>query len=215
MKKLALHSGHVDGNTLIDEAALELIGSDSPKIAYIPSQSDIERKYYTEQAERYKQLGVKEILYFDIDQEYDETKIDELLACHAIFLSGGNTFYFLNSLQKRNFIPLLQNFVDKGGVLIGASAGSIIMSKTIDIMEIMHEEEDDENEVGLKDLTALGLTNFDFYPHYNESDEAINKKLKEYSSKYNTTVYACKDGTGIIIDGDEVRLIGDVIKFTY
>jgi len=90
------------------------------------------------------------LLYFDVDKEYDEKKIEELLACDAIFLSGGNTYYFLNSLRKRKFLPKLREYVRIGGILIGVSAGSIIMSKTIDITTLH-----DENTIGLKDYTAL------------------------------------------------------------
>jgi len=105
MKKLVLHSDQIQGHKEVDLAFIELLGKKSPRLAYIPSQSDFERKYFNQKVEWYKQFGITDLLYFDVDKEYDEKKNDELFACDAIFLSGGNTYYFLNSLKKREFLP--------------------------------------------------------------------------------------------------------------
>lgn len=212
MKKLILHSDQIAGKTQVEEKAFKLFGLESPKITYIPSKSDLTRKYYNEKVEWYKQFGVSDLLYFDIDQEYDESKTDDLLSSDAIFLSGGNTYYFLNSLKKRNFIPLIKEYVEKGGVLIGVSAGSMIMSKTITITTIDTDINGDQNTVNLKDFTSLGLVDFEFFPHYNEKDREITERLIEYSKKIDSVIYACRDGDGIIVNEDDVQLVGEVVK---
>lgn len=207
MKKLVLHSDQIKGNTQIDEAFLRLFDSSKPKIAYIPSQSDPERKYFNEKVEWYKQFGITDLLYFDIDKEYDEEKKDDLLACNGIFLSGGDTYYFLNNLKNRNFLPLLRDYVEKGGVLIGVSAGSIIMSETIDITTLH-----DENTTNLKDYSSLGLVNFDFFPHLNWNKDKYLKDVVEYSKTSKSVIYACNDGDGIIVDDDKMQFFGEVLK---
>ena len=207
MKKLVLHSDQIKGKTEIDEAALKLFDSSKPQIAYIPSQSDFERKYFSEKVEWYKQFGITDLLYFDIDKEYDEGKIEELFSCNGIFLSGGNTYYFLNNLKNRNFFTLLRDYVEKGGVLIGVSAGSIIMSKTIDITTLH-----DENNTNLKDYSSLGLVNFDFFPHLNWNKEKYLSDILEYSKKSKSVIYACSDGDGIIVNGDNMQFFGKVLK---
>ncbi len=211
MKKLVLHSDQISGKTQVDEASLKLFASNKPKIAYIPSQSDLERKYFNERVEWYKQFGVTGLFYFDVDKEYDEGKIDELLACDAIFLSGGNTYFFLNSLKKRNFLPVLRKYVEKDGVLIGVSAGSMIMSKTIAVTTIDEDIGGDQNTIGLKDFSALGLNDFEFFPHFDKNEE-ISKRLKEYSRKSKSVIYACKDGDGIIVNDDDMKFFGEVLK---
>lgn len=212
MKKLVLHSDQVSEKTQIDEAFLKLFGDRKPKIAYIPSQSDLTKKHFNQKVEWYKQFGITDLLYFDIDQEYNEEKIPELLSCDAIFLSGGNTYYFLNSLKNRNFIPVLKSFVEKGGVLIGVSAGSIIMSKTITVTSIDDDIGGDQNTVGLKDFSALKLNDFEFFPHFDINNMEITKRLKEYSKMSKSVIYACKDGDGIIIDNDNMQFFGEVLK---
>jgi dipeptidase E len=186
-----------------------LLGKKGPRLAYIPSQSDLQRRYFNEKVEWYKQFefGINDLLYFDVDKEYDERKIDKLFACDAIFLSGGNTYYFLNSLKKRKFLPKLREYVRIGGILIGVSAGSIIMSKTIDITTLH-----DENTIGLKDYAALGLVDFEFFPHLDHNMKQYLEELKKYSIKSNTVIYACKDGDGIIVNNHEIKFFGEVLK---
>ncbi len=209
MKKLVLHSDQISGKTQVDEAFLNFFdGAKKQKIGYIPSQSDDQEKtWFKKKVEWYKQFGITDLLYFDIDKEYDEKKLDELLACDAIFLSGGNTYYFLNSLKTRNLLPVLKDYVKKGGVLVGVSAGSMIMSSTINIATLH-----DENTIGLKDYTSLGLVNFEFFPHLDHNKEQFLKDVKEYSMKSKSVIYACKDGDGIIINGDKIQFFGEVLK---
>ena len=207
MKKLVFHSDQIQGHKEVDLAFMELLGKKGSRLAYIPSQSDLQRKYFNQKVEWYKQFEITDLLYFDVDKEYDERKIDELLACDAIFLSGGNTYYFLNSLKKREFFPILREYVRKGGILIGVSAGGIIMSKTINITTLH-----DENTIGLKDYTALGLVDFEFFPHLDHNMKQYLENLKRYSIRSNSVIYACKDGDGIIIDDDKINFFGDVLK---
>lgn len=207
MKKLVLHSDQIQGHKKVDLAFMELLGKKGPRLAYIPSQSDLQRRYFNEKVEWYKQFGITDLLYFDVDKEYDEKKIDELLACDAIFLSGGNTYYFLNFLKKREFLPKLREYVRTGGILIGVSAGSIIMSKTIDITTLH-----DENIIGLKDYTALGLVDFEFFPHLDHNMKQFLEDLKKYSIKSNSVIYACKDGNGIIVNNHEIKFFSDMLK---
>lgn len=207
MKKLILHSDQVEEKTQVDQASMKLFTSNHPQLAYIPSQSDPKRKYFNQKVKWYQQFGISNLLYFDIDQEYDDKKLNQLLHCDGIFLSGGNTYYFLNSLKKRNFLPILRKYVEKGGILIGVSAGSRIMSKTINITTLL--EEDNTN---LKDYSALGLINFEFFPHLNHNEKKYLKKIVEYSKTNKSIIYACKDGDGIIINDNNMQFFGEVLK---
>ena len=86
--------------------------------------------------------------------------------------------------------------MEQGGILIGISAGS-----------------SDENLVGIEDKSSLGLVDFEFMPHWSEDDSIkYLELLKDYSKSQNTIVYACADSDGIVIDGDEIKFIGNIIK---
>jgi len=211
MKKLVLYSSDqaVDDNYTLDLELLKLIGKSAAKIAYIPAESEQDKKYFQEKAVHYAQYGINELLYFDLDQEFNTMKISELLVCDAIHLSGGNTGKFLNALRNRGFIDVLRYYVQCGGVLTGVSAGAIIMSDDIKICTV-HPYEYELDEVS--EFDSLGLTDFDFYPHYDFSDSVTNA-ICEYSLNNNQRViYACPDGSGIVINNDSVEFVGRMLK---
>jgi dipeptidase E len=138
--------------------------------------------------------------------------VNEIFKYDAIHLSGGNTFYFLHLLRKRGLIDSLRAYVKDGGILIGISAGSIIMTNDISVAGL--GEETDENIIGIEDKSALGLVNFEFLPHWDGSVEYLDL-LKKYAKARNTMVYCCKDGDGIVINDNSIQLIGDIIKVEY
>ncbi|MBU3155814.1 Type 1 glutamine amidotransferase-like domain-containing protein [Clostridium estertheticum] len=209
MRKIVLYSDQIiKENRKIDYELLRLLNKKNPSIGYIPSCSDLTRKYFNPKVQYYNELGISNIQYFDLDKEYDETKINDIFQSDAIHLSGGNTFYFLYLLKKRNLVKSLQLYVEQGGILIGISAGSIILSKTIDMAQF-----GDEDIVGIEDRSSLGIVDFQFMPHWSD-DESVKylDLLKDYSKVKKTTIYACNDGDGIVIDGDDIKFIGNVIK---
>lgn len=181
--------------------------STAPTIGYIPSCTDPDRRYYKLTTKYYSSIGINKVRYFDLDLEYDEDKILEVFNCDAIHLSGGNTFYFLNSIKKRKLIDLLKSYVNNHGILIGVSAGSIIMTKSIELAGF--GENGDQNKVELQDLNSLGLVDFEFLPHWNGQSGSV-EDLRKYSIAKNITVYACKDNEGIIVENDTVKLIGQI-----
>ena len=210
MAKLVLYSDQIiEANKQVDKELMKLFESKTPSIAYIPSCSDPTRKYFKQKVEYYKALGIDEVEYFDLDKEYDEKRRSEIFNFDAIHLSGGNTFYFLNLIKKRGFIELLQSYVQNGGILIGISAGSILMTNNIKVAGI--GEDCDDNFIGIEDITALGLVDFEFSPHWSGNQEDLFL-LGEYAQAEETTIYVCRDGSGIVVNGEEIKLIGDIEK---
>jgi len=209
--RLAFYSDILGANKEFDRAVYELIGKKKPKIGYISSETDKERKYFKDVKDHYQQYGFSEFLYFDLDKEY-RPKIKEALAtCDAIHLSGGNTYHFLYHIKRREFSSFLREYARKKGVLIGISAGAIIMAPTIAITTLFKGEPEDRNRLGLKDFSALNLVNFEFFPHFGA--QGREEKIRAYSQRCPRLIYACKDGTGIIINGKKTTFFGDVKCF--
>ncbi|SDY83108.1 dipeptidase E [Bacillus sp. 166amftsu] len=208
MRKIVLYSDQVQEDRKLDYELLRLLNKENPSIAYLRSSSDVTGKYFNYVVKYYRELGISNVEYFDLDKEYDERKINDIFNYDAIHLSGGNTFRFLNSLRKRNLMQPLKYYVENGGVLIGVSAGSIITTKSIDTAQFV-----DEDIIGLEDRSSLGFVDFDFLPHWSEEQsEKYLDLVRDYSKLKNRTIYACKDGGGIVIDGENIKLIGNIIK---
>jgi dipeptidase E len=214
--KLILYS--TDGlevNTRMDKKVRELLPKDS-RITYIPSCPDPQRRYFKQFKSWFGQNGFKKIEYFDLDREFDFVKVKSVLESDAIYLSGGNTFGFLHLILKRKFRSKLKNFVKAGGVLIGTSAGVMLMTPSI---ETTREFKGDSlNDFGVNPNRSLGLVNFEFFPHYNNPSEflsvaKVEQALLERSRITGRKIIACREGEGLIIWDGKVMIVGEPVVF--
>jgi dipeptidase E len=211
--KLVLYSGYAEANEPLDRAALRLTGKKNPRFLFIPSASHIPEFEYEYVKETYGALGVTRIYLLNLDRPYSISDAERLVkSADIIYLSGGNTFYFLKSIRRHHFDRLLTKFVQDGGVLAGLSAGSIIMTPTIATASYPKFDRD-ENTVGLRNLDALNLVNFDYFPHYNHEPEYA-RELKKQSLLIKRPIYGVSDGGGIIVEPDRLSFFGDVWGFT-
>lgn len=205
MKLVMFSEQLINKDNLMNRAMTNLLKGKGTKIGYIPSQSDTSRKYYNEVKVYYENIGIKKILYYDLDKEYDENLTAELLSCNAIHLSGENTEKFIESIRNKGFEKILTEYVRNGGILIGVSAGSIIMSSNIEIINYIGEKTTIDNK------KALNLVDFEFVPHWGDNKDNLYKII-DYSIKIDNPIYCFKDGDGIIINDDTTNLYGDVTK---
>jgi dipeptidase E len=203
--KIFLHSDQTVFNNKVDKRLFEILNPQDIKVGYIPSTSDRERRHFKIKKEWYMKYGVNNFIYFDLDEEYDESKVSELFKCDLIHLSGGNTFNFLENIRKRNFKNFLVEYLSKGGVLVGVSAGSYVMTPTIKLTTLYKEEPP------IMDYTGMSLVDFEFLPHYQEKENYLDMFLEYSKENDGRTVYLCKDNSGVYVNDSEIELIGDII----
>lgn len=148
-------------------------------------------------------MGFKDAVYFPIGTYYNEKGLAELLSCDAIAISGGNTFELLLMLQIRGLIPILRKYCEDGGILMGASAGGIVMCPKIRIAGFA-----DPNYFGLKDLNSLGLVDFEVKPHW-QTWAAYKGMFLNYKKQYGVNrLYGLSDGQAIWVTDNGVRFYG-------
>jgi len=207
MKRLVLHSNQiVPESDKVEREWLTLLGKTHPTIGYIPSCNDPERVFFRTQEAYYARLGVEIAVYFELDLAFAPERLIDLLACDAIHLTGGNTFYFLHWLRQRNMLSTLQRYVADGGILIGVSAGAILMTSNIATACLCGDTRPEEDP----DWSGLGLVDFAFVPHIDSLSEG-SVVIANYARKHQITVYGCRDGDGLIVQDNQIRCIGNVI----
>jgi dipeptidase E len=211
--KLVLYSGGDEKeNRQLDNGFIELIGKKNPVVTFIPSSSYLSEEEFRMFVRHYSKFKISRFIHFPVDLPFDKIMFQEVMRSDAIHLGGGNTFYFLNSLRKAKLLAELKKFADKGGILTGLSAGAIIMTENIE-MAAYPDFDRDDNIVGLKNLSALGLLDFAFFPHFKNSSR-YDLAFKRYTKKKNKVIYACPDGAGIIVKNGEIRFIGKTYVFS-
>jgi dipeptidase E len=207
--RLVMYSDQIiPANHQVDPHLLEILGKTQPRIGYIPANSDPHRVYYQDRRSYYARTGAELAPYFEVDRHFHPENLDDLLACDAIHLSGGNTFYFQKWLVARGMFAILQAYANRGGVLVGVSAGAIMMTPEIDAGQICG----DQVVSGLENWRGMGLVDFHFIPHLNSFADP-HQVLRDYSARKQTTVYGCPDGSGLVIQGGQVQMVGEIIRY--
>ena len=155
----------------------------SNKIVFIPTAGNVEpyTGYIDEGIEMLKSLGY-EVEILDITK-FDETYLkDKFLKTECICISGGNTFYLLQEIKRKNLVEVLFKRIKEGLFYIGESAGAIIMSENIEYSQMM-----DDKSIASELDNYMGVNVFDHYvvPHLGEYpfEETAKKKLDTYQDK--------------------------------
>jgi dipeptidase E len=210
--KLILYGGGSElENRALNIATLKLFSRDKlhrsgPRITYIPASSYDSEVDFWDFAREFEHLGVRRLMHFPIDVPFDKVIKKAVFESDIIHLGGGNTFYFLKAIRKSAIINDLVQFLRRGGILTGLSAGAIVMTPTIETAGYPTFD-CDKNDVALTNLRALGLVNFDFFPHYKHSKRYQDAFIK-FTSKRSYPLYACPDNSGIIVDGKNLTFHG-------
>ncbi|MEH6892531.1 Type 1 glutamine amidotransferase-like domain-containing protein [Bacillus sp. JJ864] len=124
------------------------------KVSIITTASPLkENNQYARKAkEDFIQMGFHTIDFIDI--EYDEP--ETLRKYDVIYITGGNPFYLLYHMKKSSCDLILKDLANKNVVIVGVSAGAVILGPNIDIVNYFTPQ---MNAVHLNDLNALGLIN--------------------------------------------------------
>lgn len=193
----------------VDDALLKILEGSGCRIAYIPSESDPKRRYFQKVQLNYEKIGISDVTYFDLGLEFDSLVIAELLKHDAIHLSGGDPVKFLDQIKMRQFGPILTRYVKSGGILIGVSAGAMILTGSLGLLEAIEGE-----SVPKSCQRALGILDFEFYPHFKQ-DAVTSEKITRYAKSRKKIIYACDDDAGMLVtDGAITPLsIGNVTRF--
>jgi len=159
--------------------------------------------YVKEDEQRLSDLGFKTMVKIDLRNETEKSLNNKFKDFDVIIAEGGNTFYLLKYIRESGFDKALKLFLDKGGIYLGVSAGSIVAGK--DISCSSWKPEWDENTAGLDDFKGLGLVDFIIVPHY----ELIHEKvILDNKNKVAFPVIALTDKQAVLIDNGKIQFIG-------
>lgn len=121
-----------------------------------------------------------------------------------VWISGGNTFYFLYWAEKVGLKEILSNFLIKGGIYAGESAGVVCQIK--DLEPIKWADNPDKAPELVKE--GMQLTDLVVIPHWNDKKYGpIMEKVKVYYENKNIKPYLLEDGQALIVNGENIEFI--------
>jgi len=124
----------------------------------------------------------------------------------VICVIGGHTDYLMHVFNESGFSTLLAKLLETK-VYVGSSAGSMVIGKRVSseaYAEIYGEPGDWEVD------EYLNLVDFALKPHLNSQNFPKNREeiLLKVTQNYKGTVYGLADDSAVVINGDEIKLIG-------
>jgi dipeptidase E len=136
----------------------------------------------------------------------------KLIEYDVVYINGGNPFYLLLWMKKRNVIDIIRELAEQNKVIIGTSAGAMVLANSIEhvnelniIAEYEHMDLDE-----LIEYRAVGITDITVVPHYNRficANPEVEIKLKQLEKDRNLTFERVRDGKAVIINGDIAKVV--------
>lgn len=138
--------------------------------------------------------------------DFDKQTPAELSAYDVVEMIGGNPYYLLHSIRKNGFLGVLKDFAENK-CLIGSSAGSLVMTPSLDLIDMVSPE---MNIVNLNDLSACNLTDIRIVPHYSKfitRFEGLEEKCAKYEKAKACRLIRLEDGEAVIVEKSKTEFI--------
>ncbi|PIT56294.1 hypothetical protein BHC44_01140 [Snodgrassella alvi] len=152
----------------------------SKNVLFIPTAGNVESYtgYIDEGKAALQQLGFQ-LELLDIASIDTQQCHQAFAAAEIICIAGGNTFYLLQELKRKNLDQLLVHRIVQGCIYIGESAGAIILAADIEYCSSM---DDSSLAPELENYTGLNIIDFYPLPHYIE--EPFVDSVQQIYAKY-------------------------------
>ena len=208
MKKMVLIGGGDigRGNTayetkVIDEEIVKMTNIDKPNFLFIGLASSFSDSYYDTIKKIYKNLGC-ETVYLkkkNIINNPDIVK-DKISNADIIYIGGGDSIKLINEIKEYKLDILLKEAYKKGTILVGISAGAILLSKEGFSDSLILRNESNKHSF----VEGINLNNLIISPHYNSSIEKTNELKEQIATR---KVYGLENCTALKIEDDKISII--------
>ena len=179
--------------------------TESKKILFIPTATNVDKykKYIHLTQKAFEDFGY-EVENFDISIFSEEIAKEKLSQAKIVFISGGNTFYLLQELKRKNLTSYLKERIENGLLYIGESAGSVIAAPDIEYASIV---DDKTLATELDDYAGLNLVDFYIVPHFEEEPfvESSRKTVELYKDKLDLKLINNKEA--ILVENNNFTII--------
>ena len=179
--------------------------TESKKILFIPTAANVEeyKKYMHLTQKAFEDFGY-EVENFDVSIFSEEIAKEKLSEAKIVFISGGNTFYLLQELKRKNLTSYLKERIENGLLYIGESAGSVIAAPDIEYASIV---DDKTLATELDDYAGLNLVDFYIVPHFEEEPfvESSRNTVELYKDKLDLKLINNKEA--ILVENNNFTII--------
>ena len=193
-----------DAATVIHDVIKHFDFENNKKVLFVETSGEThqgERRWIDDAIEKMQQLGFELENYTITGKTESEIK-SAISNVDIVYVAGGNTAYLLNKSQENNFAKIVRDFIAKGGIYIGQSAGSIVAGPNI---YPLYKSQQDKWFKSLNGFDGFQLVDFIVIPHFGHADKKdrfFNHRFKHmYNDKYKIILLTDKQYVRIQEDG--------------
>jgi dipeptidase E len=175
------------------------------QIGFIPTAASLDPNpwYVDQNRQQLTSLG-HQLIYLDLDHLSTVEINARLDAVDALFVTGGNAFYLMQQLRRKNLAATLADRIRHGLPYLGVSAGAAILGPTLAPLATL---DDPAAAPHLQGQAGLGFVPFVPLPHYGAPKYAdrYERILADLSAKYRLVTF--RDDQAIRVTGAKHRII--------
>ena len=183
----------VAGNDAVFESLKAI--HENPRIAWVPPGADSTGKFFRAASVAFESHGFTRAQPITLDDLGGVPRLYE--AFDFIYLTGGNPIVFRDNAQRTGLSDRLREFLDRDGVVIGASGGAMLLTRNVALFKLEGGTVADA-VAAHTELSALALVEYELLPHANRFDAALLKNLGGYARQVGSDVLALDDGAALI-----------------
>jgi dipeptidase E len=141
----------------------------------------------------------------DITRAPREELIRQMEEIDGVYVAGGNVFFLLQQLQKKNLVSEMSDRIRKGLPYFGESAGAVLLSKSIEPAKPIDDPQDAPDVNG---YDGLGLIDSFILPHVDrEKYYDVFEKFLEANCDKIKIVQIRDDQAALTRDGSSYEII--------
>ena len=176
------------------------------KVCYIPTASVVEEvDFFVGTSKKWLAKFGFEIDELEVSTADAKEIKNKISNADLIFIEGGNTFFLLQELRRSGADALIKKQLAKGVPYVGASAGSMVLSR--DIEYATHMDSPEKAPALNGDYTGLALIDFCVVPHFTNFPfkKAGQKIVEQYGA--NLDLKPISNHQAITVNGDVIAAV--------
>lgn len=147
--------------------------------------------------------GITDITYVSWYHDDENSALEKVISADVIFMTGGLPHLLCNRIREWNLMESIRRF---SGIVMGASAGAMAQMKEYHVTP-------DEDYPRYGYYKGLGLLDgFEPEVHF-AATEVQMKSIARYQKERKKLVFAMANDGGLLIDGSQVSVFGNVDIF--
>ena len=170
------------------------------KAIFIPTAGDpYDNKDFVEADKIALEKYGLDVVEIDVKNKNEEEIRKTIDGADVVLVAGGDTFYLMEKLKESGADKVIKEFIEKNGVYIGSSAGSIVCCPTIEGAE---EFDDPSLAPRLDNYDGMGVFKDVMIPHTHKEKyfERVKRATKKLESK-GYKVHLLTDDDVLFFDG--------------